>query len=341
MKRYYVIIVGEHTALGREEVQKTVSLCTDIFNDEWFQRVYLFEAHQDPSRCVIERAAFVRAAGEVISEFESIGEMLSHAREVEFEQWIDRDASFSVRVVNLTGKTREYTSATIEREIGAKIQERTGASVNLEKPLVNIQVVLSSKWKAICRGEVSKLRGELLARKPGRKAWFHPSMMNPLMARAMCNLARVLPEECVLDPFCGGGGILSEIAFLGARAIGMDLSWRFLKGAEINLSKIPNSDYGLILGNAKKVPIGKCDHIVTDPPYGRVSSTRGTEARLLVKEFLAQIPSILKKGGSACISASAEMQIANIAESLGLDLETLVKVRVHAALTRDVVVIRY
>jgi len=179
----------------------------------------------------------------------------------------------------------------------------------------------------------------LREREPGRKSFFHPSMMNATLARVMCNLAGVMPGEIVLDPFCGGGGILCEASFIGARTVGVDLNWRLLAGSKENLSSA-GREYTAIQGDIRSLPVRMCDCIVTDPPYGRASSTRGAQAIELVESLFEKADSILRrKIESICICGSSEMNLQNVAESMGLVVNQVLQIRVHSGLVRELVLL--
>jgi tRNA (guanine10-N2)-dimethyltransferase len=171
--------------------------------------------------------------------------------------------------------------------------------------------------------------------------FFHPSMMNAILARAMCNLAGVMPNDIVLDPFCGGGGILYEILSLGAKPIGIDLNWPLLTGAGKNLADSQDSDYCLVQGDARSMPVSGCNCIVTDPPYGKSSSTRGSQSVKLVESLLNQAGSILQSGGRMCICASSEMDISQLIAVFGITPVFHVRVPVHSGLTREIFVLAF
>jgi len=163
--------------------------------------------------------------------------------------------------------------------------------------------------------------------------------MNARFARAMCNLAGVMPGGLTLDPFCGVGGILWEAAELGARVVGVDLNWRLLRGAYLNLQHVSSQAFCLVQGDARMLPITSCDSIVTDPPYGRVSSTRGEAARHLVESLLEQIPHLLRAHGRACLCTDLRMNVQSLLRHYGFEPEVHVKVPVHKSLVREVFVI--
>jgi putative methyltransferase (TIGR01177 family) len=166
-------------------------------------------------------------------------------------------------------------------------------------------------------------------------------MMNASLARVMCNLASVMPEEIVLDPFCGGGGILCEASLIGAKTVGMDPNWRLLKGGKKNLAAI-GTRYTFIQGDVRNLPIRECDCIVTDPPYGRASSTRGAHALRLVESLFGNVDSLLsRRNDSLCICGDSEMNIRNKAEEYGLIVGQALYIRVHSGLVREVLTIGF
>ncbi len=341
MNTYYSIIVGENVELGKAELETLISIQTSVHDSKWVGRVFLFNAPIDPTDLIVNRAAYVREAGEVICMFDSIEELYREMENIALDDWIDSTQSFSVRHVNFAKDYGVSIGPNLSRFVGRVIKDRTGARVDLESSDIKIQVVIMPDNVILCKSKISRLRGELIKRTPGRKPWFHPSMMNSIVARSMCNLARIMTGETVLDPFCGGGGILCEAAIIGAKTIGIDLSWRFLQGAEANLKDIDPSRFTLIQSDARHMQIIGCDHIVTDPPYGRVSSTRGERAIKLLWNFLTLSPNVVSKGGTLCVSASSEMGVSDMIDSLGFRRVCRVKIRVHSGLTREIVVVEF
>jgi tRNA (guanine10-N2)-dimethyltransferase len=156
----------------------------------------------------------------------------------------------------------------------------------------------------------------------------------------MCNLAGIRPSDFVLDPFCGGGGILCEASYIGASVIGIELSWKLLVGANRNLRDI-GMNYTLIQGDAQRPPIGSVDRIVTDPPYGRTSSTRGRIAIQLVESLLGNIDFIIRSTGVClCLSCDSVMKLPQMVQDVGLTIAHQISMRVHSGLVRDIVSVR-
>jgi tRNA (guanine10-N2)-dimethyltransferase len=156
----------------------------------------------------------------------------------------------------------------------------------------------------------------------------------------MCNLAGVRAGDTVLDPFCGGGGILCEASYIGASVIGVDLSWKLLMGSKKNLREI-NGEFSIIQADAQNLPIRSVDRIVTDPPYGRASSTRGNIAINLVESLLDNAESILQANGVClCISGDSEMKLVQLVQDKGFNIARHITMRVHSGLNRDIIAVK-
>lgn len=118
------------------------------------------------------------------------------------------------------------------------------------------------------------------ARKNQRRPAPHPTGMHPKLARAMVNLAR--PEREVLDPFCGGGGILIEAGLIGLSCTGTDIDHSMAERARKNLER-----YGVEANVHVQDALDNEDPaetIVTDLPYGR--NSKAEDLVTLYKGFL-------------------------------------------------------
>lgn len=81
--------------------------------------------------------------------------------------------------------------------------------------------------------------------RPGRD--IISGMLPPKIAKMMINLARIKPNNTVLDPFCGSGTIIQEAILLGYKnIIGSDISEKAINDTKKNLewlsSVVPDSD---------------------------------------------------------------------------------------------------
>ena len=89
------------------------------------------------------------------------------------------------------------------------------------------------------------------------------------------------------------------------------------------------------------LPDRSIDFIVTDPPYGRASSTRGSIAIKLVESLLENVDTILlSKGESLCIGGDSEMKLSQIVQNTGLTVVRKLRMRVHSGLVREIVTVQ-
>ncbi|HTW40424.1 MAG TPA: RsmD family RNA methyltransferase [Thermoplasmata archaeon] len=162
-----------------------------------------------------------------------------------------------------------------------------------------------------------------------------PVSLPPRFARAAANLARVRPGDRVVDPFVGTGALLAEAGLLGARLFGIDRDPEMVRGALRNLGHLGLAAEELIVGDAGtsefRDPSTPFDAIVTDPPYGRASSTGGEGAREVVARVLPRWAERVRPGGRIVIVVPGPIDVP------GPEWTSVLRatVRVHRSLTRE------
>lgn len=144
-------------------------------------------------------------------------------------------------------------------------------------------------------------------------------MIPPKLAQIMLNLSGKIGAEKVskkivfLDPFCGSGTILMEVALLGIKnIIGSDISERAIEDTERNMGwaedRLRLEAYDLqifqasVLDILKSVKAGSIDLIVTEPYLGPQKGLPdadkvASELNGLYSESLKRFSKILKKDG--------------------------------------------
>jgi len=162
-----------------------------------------------------------------------------------------------------------------------------------------------------------------------------PVSLPPKFARAAVNLARVRAKDRILDPFLGTGALVAEAGLVGARLFGVDRDPAMVRGALQNLSYLGVTAEELLVGDSRDVgfsdPTATFSAIVTDPPYGRASSTGGDDSGKLVAEVVERWCGALAPGGRLVL----------IVPTGGPELPALgaprfrIPVRVHRSLTRE------
>ncbi len=241
------------------------------------------------------------------------------------------EGSIAVRAKRIQNMHGEVKLIDIERNIG-KLTKSTN-TVDLKNPDVEIKVLLSKKGHVGVK-KIEIDRGVFETRKVQNRHFFSPISLHPRLARTLVNLSRVKEGEMLLDPFCGTGGILIEAGLIGVKPIGSDIDARMIQGCRQNLedygiekTTLFQSEVGDVKGRVEKV-----DAIVTDPPYGRSSSTAGEKAFSLYERAFKIFNEILTDGKYLAIVLPDKKSI-----EIGEELFTLSEVhpqRVHRSLTR-------
>ncbi|MDD5111568.1 MAG: methyltransferase [Candidatus Altiarchaeota archaeon] len=217
-------------------------------------------------------------------------------------------------------------SNTVERELGALLHER-GLRVKLENPEETVEVVRFRKgWAA---GLGIPLDRDFEPRHPLKRPFFHPTSLRPKTARLLLNLARVKKGDRMLDPFCGAGGILIEAGLMGLKMTGRDIDDRMIEGCGKNLAHF-GVNAVLECRDALSAGKGRFDAVVTDPPYGKSSTTLGLGLQDLYERFLLSASAKIRKGGRLVMMLPGEYRLRHP------DFTLLGKhrIRVHKSLTR-------
>ncbi len=338
MNQYFVLLSGESTELGLAEIESLATLLDYHITIKQVGRFLFLTSAKDPTSFLLDRAALLKQTGSILA-INHISDDSSVINLTDISQHIEPGQSFSLQSLSLMNNRMKNYRATLIQELGGKIKAITGSPVSLEKPDITFSVFLLDEKIIFCKSIQSKMNSILKNRNPAKKRFFHPSMMNAKLARIMCNLSGLKVNDTILDPFCGGAGILSEAMAIGAKGIGIDLDWALLKGAYTNLSNLYNKDFTLLQSDARLLSFDRyiIDAIVTDPPYGRTSSTRGAQSPSLIQETLSLASNILNKSGRLCISGSLEMNIPDIVKESGFKILRCNKIYVHSSLTREIV----
>lgn len=178
-------------------------------------------------------------------------------------------------------------------------------------------------------------RRDLLSRRLSQLPFSRPVGLDPRLARACVNLARVVPGDRVVDPFVGTGALLAEAALLGARVTGVDVDDAMIRGAARNFEHLGLQADRWVVDDAEAAgervaPGEEFDALVTDVPYGRSSGTRGEAIEPLLRRSLPRWAARLGRPGRVVLVSSKEM------DPLGEPWRRIrsIPVRQHRSLTR-------
>ena len=353
MPKLFFLLSGENESLPAAEVKAILEAEGYSYSGaEEFDQVLRLEAELGSVQTVQVRSAYTRVCAlELFVANANHDDIAKAASETDFKAVLKSGESFAVRINRIKNYADEaLNTMVLEGKLGRQILNGTeGTTVNLKNPdktfigiITDEKLVLGLKLTEI----TSKTFSE---RRPRKKPFFHPSAMPSKMARCMVNLAHGKAEALVLDPFCGTGTSLIEATYIGCRAVGVDAQRRMVLGARKNLRFFNISAEGIVLADARKLPLFKVDCVVTDPPSGRSSSTLKSTTKQLVQDVLASSLELLGVGQRICIALPIRVNqqgqvdhmskdLAGFVEGLGYKTIESHMVYIHRSLTREIMV---
>ena len=344
--RLFVILTGEHPHLPFAELRGILEACGLSASAELAAPQVAIVDASDAELTVtsiVDRAAYSRYVAKLIyfgstaNLPERLGDLIKDV------EWPEISGSFKVMAVRIGGSSKEISGTQLEAAMGGEILK---ISPNLRVDLMNpehiVLVALSGGkvFVGLLMGTID--RSKFLSREIPRRPFSHPASMRPKLARAMVNLGRVRPGDVMLDPFVGAGGIALEALEVGAFVLGCDIDEKIVWGAEQNLTYYGfKESFRLWVCDALNLGLeGTVDSIVTDPPYGRASSSRRVDPKKLIFRFLEKSLDLLKPGGYLTMAAPREFGVDDFVERVGYELVEVVDYREHKRLTRRIVVAR-
>ena len=312
----------------------------------------------------IRGLALTRAAGSLLghtdASVESARALLASAR-------LDREGSVAVRARDVRSSAGMDTQR-VERELGSILVER-GFTVDLEHPDHELRALFAAgdlardpavdpedPFDPVTVGTVQcapeledgdrcvlgwttvRSRRDFGERVPTDRPFFQPGSMDPIVARALANIAGAAPGKLLVDPMCGTGGLLVEAGLIGARTVGVDAQEKMIRGARTNLrayldGRDSATAWDLLRGDATELPLADdcADAIVVDVPYERQSAVAAASLDDLIEGTLLEAhriaPRAVLVGDRSWIPA---------ARAAGWDVETVARRRVHRSLVRHV-----
>ncbi|MCK4266621.1 MAG: TIGR01177 family methyltransferase, partial [Thermoplasmata archaeon] len=139
---------------------------------------------------------------------------------------------FRVKVERLNGSHTSEYAVELASTVGAIFSGKY--RVDLVSPDVEVRILLADKAHVGLLVEAID-RSSFESRKSEYRPYSHPISLHPKLARALVNLTGVREGQCLLDPFCGTGGVLLEAALMGVRTLGGDMDSRMVSGTRQNL----------------------------------------------------------------------------------------------------------
>ncbi|WP_292485937.1 TRM11 family methyltransferase [Methanohalobium sp.] len=280
--------------------------------------------------------SILKVAGICDTDFDDI---LKTAENLNINKHITPGQTYAVRV----NKVKHYTSINgeqLEKKVGGCIYRKGNEKsyrVNLNNPDIEFRLILTDK--CIMGSVVAKVdRSCFEYRVPHKRPFFYPGVLMPRMARTVVNLSKVKSGETLFDPFCGTAGILMEAGLVDVNCIGLEVQYKIMSGARMNLDDL-NLDYSLLMGDACRLPFvdESMDAIVTDPPYGKSALIKAESMNYLYAMSFIEMYRVLKKGKYAVIVTGNPVK--ELVKDAGFVLHKEHHQRVHRSLTRIVSVL--
>ena len=326
-EKYLFELGGENIELGKYEA-------IDLLEYENYQprilsqeiNLVVLEVIKPIEKKIIRRFGMVKRISNIINYLEKIqiDEIVEKIPDIEIN-----NKSFAIRLL----KEKRESESKIARLLGEKISPKN--KIDLDNPDVKIfyysgENTIISKWDKNMETYYSKCLRHHVKYRP----YFSPISIHPRIARSMVNLARCPFQGRIIDPFCGTGGILIEIADVGIDAIGIDILDKMREYSLGNL-KHYNLSAEVSCGDIKKINDYKFNAIVTDPPYGISTTTKGEGVDKLMKRSLNLFANKLESKQRLVIAVSKPELVNNHS----LKIIKHFKWYIHKSLTRYIMVI--
>lgn len=340
MAKLFFLLSGEHETLPVSELKAILE--TGGCKYEVLQKLdQVLRLETDPScaEAVKRRAALTRiCALELFSCKAKKSEIVESTSSANLNEVLAEEESFAVRVKRVKSYASKIDGMVLERKLGEVILKKTKTKVNLKSPDKTFTGILTD-GKFVFGVKIAEILPKpFVERRPTKKPFFHPSAMRAKLARCMVNLAKPKVGDLVLDPFCGTGGMLIEAALVGCRVLGSDIKRWMVKGTFRNMAYFKIKPEGILVADARSLPVAKVDCVVTDPPYGRSATTVKRTTRQIVEEVLTSVHDLLDKGQRVCMAAPKTLDISSVGMALGYKHLESHLVYVHRSLTREIVV---
>jgi tRNA (guanine10-N2)-dimethyltransferase len=340
--KIFFLLSGEHETLPVSELKGILEAEGYVYQVlDKLDQVLRLETALDCVEAVKHRAALTRLCGfELFNCKAEMDEIVKAMRSTGLNEVLKDGESFAVRVKRVKVASARIGRMALERKLGELVLGMAeDTKVNLMSPGKTFIGILTGE-RFVFGLKLAEIPAKpFVKRSPRKKPFFHPSAMPAKLARCMVNLAEPKTQELVLDPFCGTGSMLIEAAFTGCRVLGLDAQSRMVKGSRRNLAYFDIDPEGLVVGDARNMPLTRFDCVVTDPPYGRSATTLKRTTTQIIKEVLVAVHGILDKGRRVCMAAPKTVGIGRIGENLGYKHLQSHFVYVHRSLTREIAVL--
>lgn len=341
MTKLFFFVSGEHRTLPFAEIKAILeSEGLSFKHIVTYPRVLCLDSTIEGALIVGRRSSMTKIAGlEIFQSSIDSEEIFQNVKQILYRKYIEKKQSFCVRMKSVISS--DINTVKFEKKIGQIILEKVKHSkVDLDNPDVCFFGVMTDSVLIFGIKLIETQYKRFIKREPSKRPFFYPTTMSPKLARCMVNLARARSGSLVLDPFCGVGAILIEAGDMGYRVLGSDIKAKMVKGCLINLRYFKVPFVGLSVADARKLPFKNIDCIISNPPYGRASSTLGLSTKELVSDFLTKVFNFLSKGNHLSLALPDNLNWKEVIMDRGYQFVEEHIVREHKSLTRKIFIIK-
>jgi tRNA (guanine10-N2)-dimethyltransferase len=339
--KLFFLVSGEFESLSFSELKAVLEAEGYPYTiTEKLDQTVRLEAEVGCIAQVLRRSSYTRVCCQELFTCDATDKAVADAvATADLNDVLSSEESFEVRIRRIKEYADIDATMDYERKLGTLLLRKVqNSKVNLKKPnktffgiLTNGKLVFGLKL-----GEV--IPKPFVERRARKKPFFHPSAMNAKLARCMINLAHAKTGGYVLDPFSGTGSTLIEATLIGCKAVGIDVLRKMAKGTLRNVKHFGLSPEGILLADARVLPLLHFDCVVTDPPYGKSSSTMKSNTKSIVEGVLTATFPILEGGQRICIASPKTLNIARVGKKIGYKHVESHFAYVHRTLTREIAV---
>ncbi len=325
-EKYLFELGGENTELGKYEaleLLKTENYSPELILDS--ENIVVIEVSGKIKARVVQRLAMTKRLSRIIfyDKEEEIDAVVKRIDEIDIGK-----CSFAIRSIN----KKKNSETILAKKLGEKVPLHN--KINLTMPDVKIlyysdKVSIVSIWNKKKETYYKKCLEHHIKHRP----FFSPISIHPRIARSMVNLSNCSLKHKIIDPFCGTGGILIEIANMEIEGIGIDILEKMVEYSTGNL-KHYNLTAEIIKGDIQKLEDCEIDAIVTDPPYGISTTTQGEGVDELMLRSLSLFSEKLKSGQRLVIAISKP----ELVQSKNFRMLYQFEWYIHKSLTRNIMV---
>ncbi|KAH9488144.1 hypothetical protein Btru_064948 [Bulinus truncatus] len=208
--------------------------------------------------------------------------------------------------VKCSGKVKRWLDLKrLSKDLAWRIAKASGWRVDLHHPDFEVCIHINDDYVTA---------GIPLTKFPLSKREYIDSGLRTTIAWIMCYLAKITPDDIVLDPMCGKATVLLEARsdFNAVMYLGSDLDQNFINAAKDNTSRQISCQaaVSLVLADGLNLPYrdGCIDVVVCDTPFNQKHKIRQDNTELFYLQFLKEVYRVLAPDGRCVLLVRHDMK---------------------------------